>query len=685
MSDTFSSLMARTSDAIVSVPTVADLPTDAIEGAIRYVADVDALYTFDGAAWNTSGGVQPPSPATTTDNAIARWDGTVGASLNNSGVIIDDSDNITGVTDLDAATVTLPGGDVQDQLDDKIDLTEKGAALGVATLDGGGKIPVGQLPSAVLTYEGTWNANTNTPTLANGTGDNGMVYLTDTAGTTNFGAGPITFAIGDWAVYNGTIWQKSLNSNAVVSVNSLTGVVTIDAANLDGSTITTAELNYLSGVTSDIQTQLDDKLNSPGGVSDSEIVVFSGAGGVDTAARPVTIDGSGNVETSALVTASGFTGTGFTGNLAVVTGSGGELTESTATDTEVGYLTGVTSSIQDQLDNKMDVGGSHTTLTDIGTNTHPDIDTHIASTSNPHSVTATQVGLGNVDNTSNATERAAVATLANKTLTAPVINNGSISGTSIDGAVIGSTTRATASFTSIDCNSSISGQSVQADGNGGAGYVEVAEQATPPSTPAANFSRVYPKSDAKWYTKDDAGTEQQIASAAATDNRVIRGDGTNLVSGQIDDPGFFTVDAAAGASAIGIVTTDAQTIAGDKTFTGDIRAEGGIYTGSFTLDDDTIATLTPPGAGRGFLHIWGSSGGATSSAQYAVIAFRVNSYVASVNIASNVTVLALNGALTDGAGNGTDGNLNISVQTSTIVVKNRRGSNSGWGYLWMSF
>jgi hypothetical protein len=33
------------------------------------------------------------------------------------------------------------------------------------------------------------------------------------------------------------------------------------------------------------------------------------------------------------------------------------------------------------------------------------------------------IGLGNVDNTSNATERAATATLTNKTLTAPVINS----------------------------------------------------------------------------------------------------------------------------------------------------------------------------------------------------------------------------------------------------------------------
>lgn len=42
---------------------------------------------------------------------------------------------------------------------------------------------------------------------------------------------------------------------------------------------------------------------------------------------------------------------------------------------------------------------SHTSLSDIGTNTHVQIDTHIANTSNPHSVTKAQVGLGSVENT----------------------------------------------------------------------------------------------------------------------------------------------------------------------------------------------------------------------------------------------------------------------------------------------
>lgn len=48
-------------------------------------------------------------------------------------------------------------------------------------------------------------------------------------------------------------------------------------------------------------------------------------------------------------------------------------------------------------------------------------DTHAADTANPHLVTKAQVGLGDVDNTSDATKNSATATLTNKTLTTPTI------------------------------------------------------------------------------------------------------------------------------------------------------------------------------------------------------------------------------------------------------------------------
>jgi hypothetical protein len=118
--------------------------------------------------------------------------------------------------------------------------SEKGSANGVATLDGSGKVPVSQLPSAIMTYEGVWDASTNTPTLADGTGDAGQVYRVSVAGTQDLGSGNITFDVGDYVIYNGSVWEKSDTTDSVVSVNGGTGIVTVNAINqLTGDVTTT--------------------------------------------------------------------------------------------------------------------------------------------------------------------------------------------------------------------------------------------------------------------------------------------------------------------------------------------------------------------------------------------------------------------------------------------------------------
>jgi len=116
--------------------------------------------------------------------------------------------------------------------------SEKGVSNGYASLDSGGKVPISQLPSSIMEYKGTWNASTNTPTLANGTGDTGDVYICNVAGTVNFGAGPITFAVGDYVIYSGTIWQRS--SGAVGTVTSVAVSRSGDALTITGSPITTS-------------------------------------------------------------------------------------------------------------------------------------------------------------------------------------------------------------------------------------------------------------------------------------------------------------------------------------------------------------------------------------------------------------------------------------------------------------
>lgn len=59
-----------------------------------------------------------------------------------------------------------------------------------------------------LNYKGTWNASTNTPTLADGTGAKGDYYVVSTAGTQTFGGVQLFFGTGDWIAYNGAVWQR---------------------------------------------------------------------------------------------------------------------------------------------------------------------------------------------------------------------------------------------------------------------------------------------------------------------------------------------------------------------------------------------------------------------------------------------------------------------------------------------
>jgi hypothetical protein len=59
-----------------------------------------------------------------------------------------------------------------------------------------------------LNYKGTWNASSNTPTLADGTGAKGDYYVVSTAGTQTFGGIQLFFGIGDWIAYNGAVWQR---------------------------------------------------------------------------------------------------------------------------------------------------------------------------------------------------------------------------------------------------------------------------------------------------------------------------------------------------------------------------------------------------------------------------------------------------------------------------------------------
>lgn len=104
---------------------------------------------------------------------------------------------------------------------------------------GGGGSTTGQ-----LSYQGTWNANTNTPALTSGVGVANHYYVVSVAGTTNLD-GITDWQPGDWAIFNGSVWQKIDTTDAVVSVNGQTGAVVLTVANIAGAVPNT--VNVLAG------------------------------------------------------------------------------------------------------------------------------------------------------------------------------------------------------------------------------------------------------------------------------------------------------------------------------------------------------------------------------------------------------------------------------------------------------
>jgi hypothetical protein len=158
---------------------------------------------------------------------------------------------------------------------------DAGAALGVATLDATGKVPVSELPAAVLgalSYQGTWDASTNTPTLTSSVGTKGYYYVVSVAGSTNLN-GITDWQVGDWAVYNGTVWQKVDNTDAGGDVVGPASATDNAITRFDGTT---------GRVIQNSVTTIDDTGNASGILSQQ----FSNGAAVTSAAGKIWYDGS---------------------------------------------------------------------------------------------------------------------------------------------------------------------------------------------------------------------------------------------------------------------------------------------------------------------------------------------------------------------------------------------------------
>ena len=289
--------------------------------------------------------------------------------------------------------------DLGGSLDDYIPLTQKGANNGVATLDSTGKVPLTQLgniidgaPETLNTLNELAAAIGDNPEFATtvsainsavsglttdvSTIDGTVTTLSSTVSGHTTDISTLTSDLGNLdtqvqgiATDLGTAETDIDNLQSDVSgLETTTGNLETNKAPKDNPTFTgtvvlpnttsigdvsSTELGYLNGVTSDIQTQIDGKLAT----------------------------------STASSTYAPLSGPTFTGTVTLPsTTSIGDVSA-----TELQYINGVTSAIQTQLDAKAPTASPTFTGTVSG-------------------ITATMVGLGNVDNTSDANKPVSTAT-----------------------------------------------------------------------------------------------------------------------------------------------------------------------------------------------------------------------------------------------------------------------------------
>lgn len=183
-----------------------------------------------------------------------------------------------------------------------------------------------------LNYKGTWNAQTNSPTLQSGVGTKGDYYVVSQAGTTDLD-GITDWQVNDIAVFNGTVWQKIDNTDAVLSVNGQTGAVVLTAANV-GATPNTTFVIAGTGISGGGQ------LTGNVTITNAGVTAFNTrTGDVTLSSSDVTTalgytPGTGNGSVTNVATGTGLTGGPITStgtislaNTAVVAGTYGNATQ----------------------------------------------------------------------------------------------------------------------------------------------------------------------------------------------------------------------------------------------------------------------------------------------------------------------------------------------------------------------
>jgi hypothetical protein len=227
-------------------------------------------------------------------------------------------------------------------------------------------------------------------------------------------------------IYLGALSKTNDSIPELVITNAkVAAAAAIDATKIGGGAVSNLEFSYLDGVTSAIQTQIDSKQATITGsattidtesLTASRAVISNSSSKIAVSATTDTELGYVSGVTSAIQTqidtkqatitggATTITSSDLTASRALASSASGKVAVSAVTSTELGYVSGVTSAIQTQLGTKLtasnnlsDVSSTSTARTNLGLGT--------IATQNANNVAVTGgtiTGLGDPSSTSEA-------------------------------------------------------------------------------------------------------------------------------------------------------------------------------------------------------------------------------------------------------------------------------------------